>query len=150
MTSSSIQSLLSPQKDLLFHVIAQQNSKDAIHSVLGLNRQQLQRSELVEDALIRLCMAALDLSENASCVSSPSDGQFGGQAFVAWSHFASQMVFCYFLQLINFTSLLNKLRVKVSRLLSHCTFSIENVGTLWERNGSCDLLEMLMELLYTH
>ena len=91
-------------------MIAQQNSKDAIHSVLGLNRQQLQRSELVEDALVRLCMAALQLSES---VGSEGDAQFGGQAFEAWSHFASQMVFCYFLQLINFTSLLNKLRVKV-------------------------------------
>ena len=108
-----MQSLLSPQQDLLYHVIAQQNSKDAIHSVLGLNRQQLQRSELVEEALIRLCMAALSLSENARCVGSQSDGEFEGQAFEAWSHFASQMVFCYFLQLINFTSLLNKLRVKV-------------------------------------
>ena len=108
--SLSLQSLTSPQRDLLYHVIAQQNSKDAIHSVLGLNRQQLQRSELVEDALIRLCMSALQLSES---VGSEGDAQFGGQAFEAWSHFASQMVFCYFLQLINFTSLLNKLRVKV-------------------------------------
>lgn len=58
-------------------------------------------------------MAALDLSEKMSCVGSQSDREFGGQAFEAWSHFASQMVFCYFLQLINFTSLLNKLRVKV-------------------------------------
>lgn len=114
------QSLLCPQRDLLYHVIAQQNSKDAIHSVLGLNRQQLQRSELVEDALIRLCMAALSLSENTSCVRSREDGQLGGQAFEAWSHFASQMVFCYFLQLINFTTLLNKLRVKVS-LTSKCS-----------------------------
>ena len=109
-THTHTQSLLSPQRDLLYHVIAQQNSKDAIHSVLGLNRQQLQRSELVEDALVRLCMAALQLSES---VGSEGDAQFGGQAFEAWSHFASQMVFCYFLQLINFTSLLNKLRAKV-------------------------------------
>lgn len=87
-------------------------------------------------------MAALDLSEHASCVSNPSDGQFGGQAFVAWSHFASQMVFCYFLQLINFTSLLNKLRVKVSEQAFVTLISMENVGILWERDGSCDHLEI--------
>ena len=36
------------------------------------------------------------------------------QAFEAWSHFASQLVYCHFLQLINITTLLGKLRSKVS------------------------------------
>ena len=41
-------------------------------------------------------------------------GEEGGRRqFEAWSHFASQLVFFYFLQLIHIPSVLNKLRKKV-------------------------------------
>ena len=30
---------MTPQTDLLYHVIAQPNSRDAVHSMLGMNRQ---------------------------------------------------------------------------------------------------------------
>ena len=36
---SSGQSLVRAQEDLLYHVMVQPNSKDAVHSVLGMNRQ---------------------------------------------------------------------------------------------------------------
>ena len=101
------QCLLAPQEDLLYHVIAQQNSKDAVHSVLGLNRQQLQPSSVVEEALVRLGMAAMELQERR--VLPEESGMFE-----VWSHFASQLVFFHYLQLINVTNLLNKLRIKVS------------------------------------
>lgn len=102
-----LQTLLAPQKELLYHVVAQQNSKDAVHSVLGMNRQQLQPSLLVEEALVRLGMAAMELQERTVMAQ-----EF--QTFEVWSHFASQLVFFHYLQLINITSLLSKLRSKVS------------------------------------
>lgn len=30
---------MSPQAEVLYHVIAQPNSRDAVHSMLGMNRQ---------------------------------------------------------------------------------------------------------------
>ena len=99
-----MQSLLEAQKELLYHVVSQQNSKDAVHSVLAMNRQQLQPSALVEEALVRLGVTAMQLQE---------DRVVAQETFEAWSHFASQLVFFHYLQLINITSLLNKLRAKV-------------------------------------
>lgn len=105
--SSLLQSLLAAQEELLYHVVAQQNSKDAVHSVLAMNRQQLQPSPLVEEALVRLGMAAMQLQENTVLAKDL-------QTFEVWSHFASQLVFFHYLQLINITSLLTRLREKVS------------------------------------
>ena len=96
-----------PQEELLYHVVAQQNSKDAVHSVLGMNRQHLQPSPLVEEVLVRLGMAAMELQERNALSQKL-------QTFEVWSHFASQLVFFHYLQLINITSLLGKLRAKVS------------------------------------
>lgn len=42
-----------------------------------------------------------------------SVGDEEGRVFEAWSHFASQLVYCHFLQLITITTLLEKLRSKV-------------------------------------
>lgn len=106
-----LQCFLAPQEELLFHVVAQQNSKDAVHSVLGMNRQQLQPSPLVEEALVRLGMVAMELQEKSVL---PQESE----TFEVWSHFASQLVFFHYLQLINITSLLNRLRAKVSATLS--------------------------------
>ena len=103
-THTHTQSLLEAQKELLYHVVSQQNSKDAVHSVLAMNRQQLQPSALVEEALVRLGVTAMQLQE---------DTVVAQETFEAWSHFASQLVFFHYLQLINITSLLNKLRTKV-------------------------------------
>ena len=53
-------------------------------------------------------MAAMELSETLC------GGEEGERRqFEAWSHFASQLVFFYFLQLINIPSVLDKLRKKV-------------------------------------
>lgn len=71
-----------------------------------MNRQQLQPSPLVEEALIRLGMAAMQVQEDTVLAQ-----KF--QTFEVWSHFASQLVFCHYLQLVNITTLLNKLREKV-------------------------------------
>lgn len=109
-----MQSLLAPQEELLYHVVAQQNSKDAVHSVLGVNRGQLQPSPLVEEALVRLGMVAMEMQERSMLAQ-----QF--QTFEVWSHFASQLVFFHYLQLINITSLLTKLRSKVSKRVQSVT-----------------------------
>lgn len=95
-------------------MVAQQNSKDAVHSVLGMNRQQLQPSPLVEEALVRLGLTAMELQERSMLAQD-------SQTFEVWSHFASQLVFFHYLQLINITSLLTKLRSKVSDRRSECT-----------------------------
>jgi len=100
------QSLLSPQEELLFHVVSQQNSKDAVHSVLGLTRGQLQPSPLVEASLVRLGVIAMEMQER-----SMFSQQF--QMFEVWSHFASQLVFFHYLHLIDITTLLGKLKDKV-------------------------------------
>ncbi len=88
-------------------MVAQQNSKDAVHSVLAMNRQHLQPSSLVEEALVKLGMAAMQLQEDTVLAQD-------FQTFEVWSHFASQLVFFHYLQLINITSLISRLREKVS------------------------------------
>lgn len=95
-----------PQVELLYHVVAQQNSKDAVHSVLGMNRQSLQPSPLVEQVLIRLGVTAMELQQRSMLTQN-------FHTFEVWSHFASQLVFFHYLQLINITSVLTKLRAKV-------------------------------------
>ena len=44
-------------------MLAQQNSKDAIHAVLGVNRTQPTPSALVEESLVSLGLLAMELSE---------------------------------------------------------------------------------------
>lgn len=73
-----------------------------------LSYQQSQQSVMVEDALVRLGMAAMELSETSCGMEEEERRQFE-----VWSHFASQLVFFYFLQLINIPSVLTKLRKKV-------------------------------------
>lgn len=36
---SVLQVFMKPQAEMLYHVIAQPNSRDAVHSMLGMNRQ---------------------------------------------------------------------------------------------------------------
>lgn len=112
-------SLLKPQEDLLLHVMAQPNCRDAVHSVLGMNRQQLQPSAMVEDALVRLGMVAMEITEGAS--------EEDERVFEVWSHFASQLVFSYFLQLVSITAVLNKLQGK----LSHCSHRKGRGWLMW-------------------
>lgn len=53
---SPSQSLLKPQEDLLLHVMAQPNSRDAVHSVLGMNRQvRLEGRAVTDGRLGQLC-----------------------------------------------------------------------------------------------
>ena len=73
-TLAHVQSLRKPQGELLYHLLTQQNSKDAIHSVLGVNRNDPQPSQLVEESLVTLGLVAMELSEvrcfhNIACVS---------------------------------------------------------------------------------
>ena len=80
---------------------------------------------MVEDVLVRLGMAAMELSETLC------GGEEGERRqFEAWSHFASQLVFFYFLQLVHIPSVLNKLRKKVG------VWECESVGVwsvgVWE------------------
>ncbi len=77
---------------------------------LPLPPQHLQPSVMVEDALVRVGVVAMELSEKLSTDSEQ-------RLFEVWSHFASQLVFFYFLQLVNVMSLLNKLRSKVEDTL---------------------------------
>lgn len=66
----SVQVFKEAQRDLLYHVLAQQNSKDAVHTVLGVNRAQPQPNVLVEDSLVALGMLAMDHSEVAHITTS--------------------------------------------------------------------------------
>ncbi len=74
--------------------------------------QHLQPSAMVEKALVRLAMVAMEMVE---CGGGGGDE---GEARVReiWSQLANKLVFFYFLQLINITSLINRLREKVARL----------------------------------
>ena len=124
------------QEDLLYHVIAQPNSRDVVHSLLGMNRQvcvcvrvggiilnlfltafssfqQPQLNLMVEDALVRLGVVAMEMSEGLSVEDQ--------RVFEFWSHFASQLVFFYFLQLVNVVSVLTKLRIKVTTIIMYLT-----------------------------
>ena len=95
-------------------MVSQQNSKDAVHSVLGVTRGQLQPSPLIEAALIRLGIVAMEMHEKSMLAQ-----QF--QMFEVWSHFASQLVFFHYLHLIDITNLLGNLKAKVRECgCGHC------------------------------
>ena len=51
-------------------------------------------------------MVAMEITEGAS--------EEEERVFEVWSHFASQLVFCYFLQLVSITAVLTSLRSKVA------------------------------------
>lgn len=117
---------MAPQAEVLYHVIAQPNSRDAVHSMLGMNRQvlfligpltsqctltslqQMQPCAMVEEALVRLAMVAMEMVEN---VERGDEGE--ERVREVWSQLANKLVFFYFLQLINITSVINLLRRKV-------------------------------------
>lgn len=63
MLMFTLQSFRAPQGELLYHVLAQQNSKDAIHTVLGISRTHPQPNQLVEDSLVTLGVVAMETSE---------------------------------------------------------------------------------------
>ena len=75
--------------------------------------QHLQPSAMVEKALVRLAMVAMEMVECGG--GGGEDGE--GRVHEVWSQLANKLVFFYFLQLINITSLINQLREKV-RLIS--------------------------------
>ena len=78
-------------------------------------------------------MAAMELSETLC------GGEEGGRRqFEAWSHFASQLVFFYFLQLIHIPSVLNKLRKKVGG-----SGEWEGEGVVWEWEGEGRTMHLL-------
>ena len=71
--------------------------------------QQMQPCAMVEEALVCLAMVAMEMVEN---VERGDDGE--ERVREVWSQLANKLVFFYFLQLINITSVINLLRQKVS------------------------------------
>ena len=75
-----------------------------------LSTQQMQPSVMVEQALVQLAMVAMEMVESRE-----ERGEEGEERVQEiWSQLANKLVFFYFLQLINITSLINQLREKVS------------------------------------
>ena len=68
----------------------------------------MQPCAMVEEALVRLAMVAMEMVESV-------EGGDEGEERVreVWSQLANKLVFFYFLQLINITSVINLLRQKV-------------------------------------
>ena len=129
MTFWFLQAFTQPQAEVLYHVIAQPNSRDAVHSMLGMSRQvshtalraencshwgivltqQMQPCLMVEEALVRLALVAMEMVESVE-----GGGEEGEQRVrEVWSQLANKLVFFYFLQLINITSVINQLRARV-------------------------------------
>ena len=130
-----VQAFMEPQAEVLYHVIAQPNSRDAVHSMLGMSRQvgpllhavqcllyvivhlqQMQPCAMVEEALVRLAMVAMEMVESVE--GREEEGE--ERVREVWSQLANKLVFFYFLQLINITSVINQLRRRVSLTLSLC------------------------------
>ena len=68
----------------------------------------MQPCPMVEEALVRLAVVAMEMVENVE------RGEEGEERVrEVWSQLANKLVFFYFLQLINITSVINLLRQKV-------------------------------------
>lgn len=68
----------------------------------------MQPCSMVEEALVRLALVAMEIVESV-------EGEEGEERVrEVWSQLANKLVFFYFLQLINITSVINLLREKVS------------------------------------
>lgn len=64
---------------------------------------------MVEDALVQLALIAMEMVESVE-----GRGEEGEERVrEVWSQLANKLVFFYFLQLINITSVINQLRQKV-------------------------------------
>lgn len=71
----------------------------------------MQPCAMVEEALVRLALVAMEMVENAE------RGDEGEERVrEVWSQLANKLVFFYFLQLINVTSVINLLREKVYKI----------------------------------
>ena len=68
----------------------------------------MQPCAMVEDALVRLALVAMEIVENVE------GEEVEERVREVWSQLANKLVFFYFLQLINITSVINLLRQKVS------------------------------------
>ena len=65
---------------------------------------------MVEEALVRLAMVAMEMVESVE----GREGEGEERVREVWSQLANKLVFFYFLQLINITSVINQLRRRVS------------------------------------
>ena len=68
---------------------------------------------MVEQALVQLALVAMEIVESRE----ERGEEVVERVQEIWSQLANKLVFFYFLQLINITSLINQLREKVSTLL---------------------------------
>lgn len=69
----------------------------------------MQPCEMVEEALVQLALIAMEMVESVE-----GRGEEGEERVrEVWSQLANKLVFFYFLQLINITSVINQLRQKV-------------------------------------
>ena len=75
---------------------------------------------MVEEALVRLAMVAMEMVESVE--GREAEGE--ERVREVWSQLANKLVFFYFLQLINITSVINQLRRRVSLFLSLSLFSL--------------------------
>ncbi|KAL5478126.1 hypothetical protein EMCRGX_G025007 [Ephydatia muelleri] len=101
------ETLLKPQEDLIYYIVIQPNSKDVISSILNLARQTSQPNQFVEEAIARLGVVAMELSEH---------NLEAQRLFEVWNQMANILIFYSYLQLAPFGSVLERLREKLYQL----------------------------------
>eukprot|EP00731_Ephydatia_muelleri_P023574 Em0015g1157a len=102
-----VKTLLKPQEDLIYYIVIQPNSKDVISSILNLARQTSQPNQFVEEAIARLGVVAMELSEH---------NLEAQRLFEVWNQMANILIFYSYLQLAPFGSVLERLREKLYQL----------------------------------
>lgn len=97
-----------PQSSLLRYVLQQPYSRDMVGSMLGLNKQEKRRCEVLEEQLVDLVVSAMEHSENSDSSTDPD------LSHLLWQHLSSQLIYFVLFQFASFphmvVSLYDKLK----------------------------------------
>ncbi|KAL4235920.1 Mediator of RNA polymerase II transcription subunit 23 [Mactra antiquata] len=139
-----------PQSGLLRYVLEQPYSRDMVGSMLGLNKQQKQRCEVLEEQLVNLVVSAMEHSENLESTSDP------GLSHLLWQHLSSQLIYFVLFQFASFphmvVSLYDKLKNrKLNKGRDHLMWVLlQFISGSIQKNPLSDFLPVLKlyDLLY--
>ncbi|KAJ8033690.1 Mediator of RNA polymerase II transcription subunit 23 [Holothuria leucospilota] len=101
---------LRPQYDLIRYALKQPYSRDMVCTIISLNKQQKQRSAVLEEQLAELVVFAMERSEQD--VTPPSE-RYGTPIHALWQHLSSQLIIFALFQFVNFPDVVELLFKKL-------------------------------------
>lgn len=99
-----------PQYDLIRYALKQPYSRDTVCNIISLNKQQKQRSAVLEGQLAELLIVAMERSEEDT--TAPAD-RYGTPIHALWQLLSSQLIIFALFQFVNFPDVVELLYKKL-------------------------------------